>query len=595
MAAREAGPRPHGPGPADRRGVRRRPADPRARGVRPGAAACRSTRSGTYGTRPRGRPTCGRPAARRSASWPPCSSQGRRGPAVGARTCGGTTRSWRSPGRSAGCSRCGATDRGAGRRCPRWRPAGATRVLRTAPEPVRRGRRRPRRSWRPWRGTASWPTPSDRRDLIVAGAQDDVYPDGAHRRAGSSTRWSTQITYLVEPPTPLLGDVRRELPRAARRGAHHGDAQAPALPAGARRGPARCCRCSWRWPTARSTSTLVRAGNEAVLRARYEDAAFFYRADRRTPLAATAGPAVPADLHRPAGLDGRPGGADRRAGAGAGRRAVGLPTGATLDRAAALVKFDLGSQLVTEMTSLAGVMARDYALHAGEPPAVAQAVVRGRAAPATPATTCRRRCRARCCRWPTASTWSPAWPPRSGCRPAAATRSRYAGPCSACSRCTGRTRRWPGSVLTEALAAAARRQPVDVPDRVARRRRRVPAPAGSSRHWSRRASRSTGSARRCSTPTGRRWSTGCSPSCPHWSVTTTFEAVAAAIQRARRIVPDGTPPGYDPALLNEPAEVALHEAVRSVLEQAPGGPDPVHPGGEPDRARRWPRSSTTCS
>ena len=47
---------------------------------------------------------------------------------------------------------------------------------------------------------------------------------------------------------------------------------------------------------------------------------------------------------------------------------------ATLHRAAALVKFDLGSQLVTEMTSLAGVMARDYALHAGESAAVAQAV-----------------------------------------------------------------------------------------------------------------------------------------------------------------------------------------------------------------------------
>jgi len=30
---------------------------------------------------------------------------------------------------------------------------------------------------------------------------------------------------------------------------------------------------------------LVRAGNEAVLRARYEDAAFFYRADREVPLA----------------------------------------------------------------------------------------------------------------------------------------------------------------------------------------------------------------------------------------------------------------------------------------------------------------------
>jgi len=52
---------------------------------------------------------------------------------------------------------------------------------------------------------------------------------------------------------------------------------------------------------------------------------------------------------------------------------LGLST-PTLERAAQLVKFDLGSQLVTEMTSLAGVLARDYALHAGEPRQVAQAI-----------------------------------------------------------------------------------------------------------------------------------------------------------------------------------------------------------------------------
>jgi glycyl-tRNA synthetase len=46
-----------------------------------------------------------------------------------------------------------------------------------------------------------------------------------------------------------------------------------------------------------------------------------------------------------------------------------------------------------------------------------------------------------------------------------------------------------------------------------------------------------------------------------------FLALAEAIQRARRIVPDGTPAQYDPALLKEPAEVALHESVRAVSAQ----------------------------
>ncbi len=39
---------------------------------------------------------------------------------------------------------------------------------------------------------------------------------------------------------------------------------------------------------------------------------------------------------------------------------------ATVGRAAALAKFDLGSKMVVELTSLAGVMAREYALRAGE-------------------------------------------------------------------------------------------------------------------------------------------------------------------------------------------------------------------------------------
>lgn len=46
----------------------------------------------------------------------------------------------------------------------------------------------------------------------------------------------------------------------------------------------------------------------------------------------------------------------------------------TLNRAAELAKFDLGSQMVVELTSLAGTMAREYARRAGETEAVAQAL-----------------------------------------------------------------------------------------------------------------------------------------------------------------------------------------------------------------------------
>jgi glycyl-tRNA synthetase len=50
-----------------------------------------------------------------------------------------------------------------------------------------------------------------------------------------------------------------------------------------------------------------------------------------------------------------------------------------------------------------------------------------------------------------------------------------------------------------------------------------------------------------------------------------FTAVAEAIQRCRRIVPADVPARYDHTVLKEPAELALHEAVSAV--RAPAEPD----------------------
>jgi glycyl-tRNA synthetase len=120
---------------------------------------------------------------------------------------------------------------------------------------------------------------------------------------------------------------------------------------------------------------LVRAGNEAVLRARYEDAAFFWRADLAKPLEEmkkrlaqltfeTQLGSVAARATRIAAI------------AAAIADQVGLPGDerAVLRRAAGLAKFDLGSAMVAELPSLAGVMAREYARHAGEPGPVAEAL-----------------------------------------------------------------------------------------------------------------------------------------------------------------------------------------------------------------------------
>jgi glycyl-tRNA synthetase len=120
---------------------------------------------------------------------------------------------------------------------------------------------------------------------------------------------------------------------------------------------------------------LVRAGNEAVLRARYEDAAFFWRADLARPLEEMQDRLAQLTFETRLGsVAGRAARIAAIAGGIADR--LGLPDDerAFLRRAAELAKFDLGSAMVTELSSLAGVMAREYARHAGESAAVAEAL-----------------------------------------------------------------------------------------------------------------------------------------------------------------------------------------------------------------------------
>ncbi|RRD46331.1 glycine--tRNA ligase [Tessaracoccus sp. OH4464_COT-324] len=119
---------------------------------------------------------------------------------------------------------------------------------------------------------------------------------------------------------------------------------------------------------------LVAAGNESVLRARYEDALFFWNQD----LAATSVDEFVPGLDKLTFED-RLGSVGQRARriadvAAALADVVGLTDRATLARAGELAKFDLATNLVVEMSSLAGFVAREYALLKGETPAVADAL-----------------------------------------------------------------------------------------------------------------------------------------------------------------------------------------------------------------------------
>jgi glycyl-tRNA synthetase len=122
-------------------------------------------------------------------------------------------------------------------------------------------------------------------------------------------------------------------------------------------------------------ATAIREGNEQVLRARFTDAAYFVREDRKKKLEEF--------LPRLATLT-----FQTKLGSMLDKNirvekltAVLHPLlgatpadAATAQRAAHLAKADLATQMVVEMTSLQGVMGRYYAIDSGETPDVAQAL-----------------------------------------------------------------------------------------------------------------------------------------------------------------------------------------------------------------------------
>jgi glycyl-tRNA synthetase len=402
----------------------------------------------------------------------------------------------------------------------------------------------------------------DRRDLIVAGAQDLVFDEGRIDVAGEDALID-QIAYLVEQPAPLLGTFDEDylvLPdvvlttvmRKHQRYLPVRDETGALLPmfVTVANGPV--------------DVELVRAGNEAVLRARFEDAAFFYRADRQTPL-----PAMRDKLARLTYTDKLGSMADRAARIArlAETLAPAAVDAATLDRAGQLVKFDLGSQLVTEMTSHAGVLARDYALHAGEPAAVAQAVYEtelprhaGDDLPATlPGAMLSLADRLDLVAGLAATAGLP-----TGSSDPFAVRRAVLGLLA-----VHREHPALSSIsLVDGLSAAAELQPVEVPSRVVAdaaafltaRLEQVLVEEGHPVDWVRAA---LVHADRPSVVDRALYELSALVG------DETFAGVVAAIQRARRIVPEGTPASYDATLLKEPAEVALHEAVQRVVADHP--------------------------
>ena len=212
---------------------------------------------------------------------------------------------------------------------------------------------------------------SVRRDKIVAAATELAASVGGTVDFTAESGLLDEVTNLVEWPTPILGGFEErylDLPaeilttvmRKHQRYLPVRSADGALLP----------------HFVAVANGTIdadrVRAGNEAVLRARYEDAAFFWRADLKTPLEdMKAGLAKLTFADKLGSMADR---ADRIASLATALAATVDLVDPTLKRAGDLAKFDLGSQMVIELSSLAGTMAREYARRAGETEEVAQAL-----------------------------------------------------------------------------------------------------------------------------------------------------------------------------------------------------------------------------
>ncbi len=413
---------------------------------------------------------------------------------------------------------------------------------------------------------------SRRREQIVTAAQHLAAGVGATVDGEGEASLLEEITNLVEQPTPILGRFAErylELPgeilttvmRKHQRYLPVCDPQGNLMPYFVAVANGSC------------DQDVVQAGNEAVLRARYEDAAFFWRADLQV---------APEQLK--AGLDRLA--FEERLGSVAARadriativRAIALPGKTatplvaltsqdqdTLARAAELAKFDLASQMVIELTSLAGVMAREYARRAGESEAVAQALFEMElprsAGGALPGTT------------PGALlALADRFDLLVGLFGIGATPTGSSDPFGLRRAALGVVsilRAFPtlrGITLSTGLQVAAdqfRHQGVDLlataveqaREFVLRRYEQQLLDAGHHHQFVAAALPLAEAPADAAEALAELTSRAGNPE---------FAGLVAALQRVRRIVPAGTMAGYHPDKLSEPTEVALHDALRKV-------------------------------
>src|SRR2546422_728897 len=124
----------------------------------------------------------------------------------------------------------------------------------------------------------------------------------------------------------------------------------------------------------RGREATIRAGNERVLAARLADAKFFFDEDRKTRLESRIEKLKGVTFHQKLGTLYQKVGRVTALSTKLADTLGDLDTVEQCRQAAKLCKADLVTDMVGEFPTLQGVMGREYALHDGEPKAVADAI-----------------------------------------------------------------------------------------------------------------------------------------------------------------------------------------------------------------------------
>ena len=216
--------------------------------------------------------------------------------------------------------------------------------------------------------------PEERKSEIQA--QIKVLAEGVGGKVPEDEELLGEVIHLVEYPTALLGEVAplyMHLPEAVMTTPMREHQRY--FPVRAQDGKLLPYFITVRNGDAFALNT-VKAGNEKVLKARLEDAAFYYREDQKLPLSELVSKLGKIVYHEKLGtVEQR---VERLRGLSrfiAQRLEFGGAQQEEIDRTAYLAKADLVTLMVSDFPELQGVMGADYAKVSGEKPEVCQGIL----------------------------------------------------------------------------------------------------------------------------------------------------------------------------------------------------------------------------